>query len=498
MARPVTLFTGQWADLSLEKIAKKAASWGYDGVELACWGDHFDVDKALADDSYCKAKRDLLKKHGLEVFAISTHLVGQAVCDNIDERHKAILPKDVWGDGDPEGVRQRAAQKVIDAAKAAKKLGVEVVNGFTGSSIWHMLHSFPPASPDMIEAGYADFAKRFKPILDAFKAEGVKFALEVQPTEIAFDIASAKRVIEAVRCHEAFGFCLNYDTRNLGYRAGDYIKFIRTFGNRIFHAHMKDVFWDHSDGTMGAFGGHTEFADPRRHWDFRSIGHGDSNFERTIVTLNDIGYQGPLSVELEGSQMEREHNAKVACRFLKKANGLTIVWQCGNGITKRKFPNTKWLNLKRSLVAASVIVFLMLLGKTILGRSKDSLSHEWMLAGSNLAVTGIFGKHNRKRNWPKELGPYVDSVIKYLDTRPKAFPTLSDTTHGHQKDELIRNLLVLERRRRRKVDDLLDKLTEAVEKRQFRDAERLDTELEATIWEILKIRLKIHKRVPSK
>ena len=199
MARPVTLFTGQWADLPLETLAKKAASWGYDGVELACWGDHFEVDKALADDGYCKAKRELLKKHGLEVYAISTHLTGQCICDNIDERHKAIVPPDVWGDGKPEGVKKRAAQSVIDAAKAAKKLGIKIVNGFTGSSIWHLLYSFPPASPDMIQAGYDDFAKRFMPILDAFKAEGIKFALEVHPTEIAFDIASAQRAIDAVK-----------------------------------------------------------------------------------------------------------------------------------------------------------------------------------------------------------------------------------------------------------------------------------------------------------
>jgi len=150
MARPVTLFTGQWADLPLAELAKKAASWGYDGLELACWGDHFEVDKALADDGYCKAKHELLAKHGLKVFAISNHLVGQGVCDNIDGRHKAILPADVWGDGKPEGVRRRAAEKMVGAAKAARKLGVDVVNGFTGSSIWHLLYSFPPMAPGAI------------------------------------------------------------------------------------------------------------------------------------------------------------------------------------------------------------------------------------------------------------------------------------------------------------------------------------------------------------
>jgi len=318
MARPVTLFTGQWADLTLEDVAKKAASWGYDGLELACWGDHFDVDQALADESYCQGRIDLLKKYGLSVYAISMHLVGQAVCDRIDERHQSVLPPDVWGDGEPEGVRKRAAQKMIDAAKAAKKLGVKVVNGFTGSSIWHMLYSWPPTSPEMIENGFKDFSTRFTPILDAYKKLGIKFALEVHPTEIAFDIASAQRAIEAVNGHEAFGF--NYDPSHLGYQGVDYVKFIRSFPDRIFHAHMKDVWWNHGDGTVGVFGGHTEFADPRRYWDFRSIGHGDIQFEDIIVALNDIGYQGPLSVEWEDSRMDREHGAEEACAFFKKAD----------------------------------------------------------------------------------------------------------------------------------------------------------------------------------
>ena len=317
MARPVTLFTGQWADLPLEELAKKAAGWGYDGLELACWGDHFEVDKALADDGYCKAKCDLLAKHKLKVFAISSHLVGQAVCDNIDERHKTILPEDVWGDGKAEGVRQRAARKMIDTAKAAKKLGVEVVNGFTGSSIWHMLYSFPPVTDAMIEDGFAYFAKMWNPILDVFDECGVKFALEVHPTEIAFDIITAKRALGAIGNRPAFGF--NFDPSHLHWQMVDPVCFLKEFSNRIYHVHMKDAAVQ-LNGRSGILGSHLNFGQPGRGWDFRSLGHGGVDFEEIIRVLNWIGYNGPLSVEWEDSGMDREHGAKEACEFVKRVD----------------------------------------------------------------------------------------------------------------------------------------------------------------------------------
>jgi sugar phosphate isomerase/epimerase len=313
MSRPVTLFTGQWADLPLSVMCTKAKTMGYDGLELACWGDHFEVDKA--DDAYCQARRRLLEDHGLKLFAISTHLVGQAVCDRIDERHQAILPDHVWGDGDPEGVRQRAADEIIKTAHAASRLGVGVVNGFTGSSIWHLLYSFPPVPSSMITAGYDDFARRWIPILDEFQKMGVKFGLEVHPTEIAFDIASAEKALEAVNHHPAFGF--NYDPSHFGYQGVDYVEFLYRFSDRIFHVHIKDARWSDIPKEVGVFGGHTEFGDRRRFWDFVSPGHGDTNFEEVIRALNRINYQGPLSVEWEDSGMDREHGAAEACDFVR-------------------------------------------------------------------------------------------------------------------------------------------------------------------------------------
>ena len=315
MPRPVTLFTGQWADLPIEDMARKTKEFGYDGIELACWGDHFEVDKALADDNYCAQKREQLERHGLQCYAISAHLVGQAVCDLVDERHKAIVPDYVWGDGDPAGVNERAIEELKNTARAAQKFGVSVVNGFTGSSIWHLLYSFPPVPESMIQAGFDLFAERFNPILDVFAECGVRFALEVHPTEIAFDIYTAQRALDALGNREEFGF--NFDPSHLHWQGVCPVEFIRAFPDRIYHVHIKDAA-TRLDGRTGILASHLNFGDARRGWDFRSPGRGDVKFDEIIRALNDINYTGPLSIEWEDSGMEREFGAREAAAFTKQ------------------------------------------------------------------------------------------------------------------------------------------------------------------------------------
>ncbi len=317
MGRPVTLFTGQWADLPLETLAEKVASWGYDGLELACWGDHFEVDKALSDDSYIQSRHDILEKHGLKCFAISNHLVGQAVSDRIDARHKDIVPDYVWGDGKPDGVNERAAEEMANTARAAKLMGVKIVNGFTGSPIWHMLYHFPPTPASLIEAGYKEFADRWNPILDVFDKNGVRFGLEVHPTEIAYDIYTAEMALEALNNREAFGF--NFDPSHFVHQLFDPVNFINSFPDRIYHVHVKDS-KVRLNGTASILSSHLQFGDYRRGWDFVSPGHGDVDFEGINRALNRVGYDGPLSVEWEDSGMDREHGAAEAVEVVRKSD----------------------------------------------------------------------------------------------------------------------------------------------------------------------------------
>lgn len=315
MPRPVTLFTGQWTDMPLVELAPRAREMGYDGLELACGGDHFDVDRALSEDGYVEDQRSLLEDNGLSCYAIGNHLVGQAVCDPVDDRHRATLPGHVWADGEPEGVRNRAAEEMQRTARAAKRFGVDVVTGFTGSSIWNKLYLFPPTSEEEIEAGFTDFADRWNPILDAFDEEGVRFAFEVHPTEIAYDIYSSERALQAIGHREAFGF--NFDPSHLVWQFVETAKFVERFPGRIYHVHMKDATTT-LDGYSGILSSHLPFGDHRRGWDFRSVGRGDVDFDAIIRSLNRIGHDGPLSVEWEDSGMDRVQGGTESAGFVRQ------------------------------------------------------------------------------------------------------------------------------------------------------------------------------------
>jgi sugar phosphate isomerase/epimerase len=315
MPRPVVLFTGQWADLPLEELIPKVAEWGYQGLDLCCWGDHFEVQRALADPEYCARKLELLNNHELSVAVVSNHRVGQAVCDVIDARHRALLPDYVWGDGQPEGVRARAAEEMMATVRAAQKLGVSVLGGFTGSPLWSYVAGYPAPDPGVVAEAWRSFAHQWNPILDVCREAGIRFAFEVHPGQIAFDLYSAEMALEALDGREEFGFTL--DPSHLHWQGVDPVAFIRRFRDRIYHVHIKDVALT-LHGTSSILNSYLPAGDSRRGWEFRAPGHGGVDWEAFIRALNEIGYAGPLAVEFKDSGMDRDHGVEEACKFVKR------------------------------------------------------------------------------------------------------------------------------------------------------------------------------------
>ena len=315
MPRNFTLFTGHWADLPFEKVAELAGQWGYDGLEIAVSGDHLDAWR-WDDDDYIQGKLDVLERNNLKVWAISNHLTGQAVCDDpIDFRHQSIVGERVWGDGNPEGVRERAAEEMKLTARLAQRLGVDTVVGFTGSSVWQYVAMFPPVPAALIEAGYQDFADRWNPILDVFDECGVRFAHEVHPSEIAYDYWSTARTLEAIGHRPAFG--LNWDPSHFMWQQIDPVAFISDFADRIYHVDCKDTKMRMGGGRNGILSSHLPWGDPRRGWDFVSAGRGDVPWEESFRALTAIGYTGPISVEWEDAGMDRLRGAPEALAFVK-------------------------------------------------------------------------------------------------------------------------------------------------------------------------------------
>ena len=315
MSRPVTLFTGQWADLPFEEACKIISSMGYDGVELCTWGDHLDVYAAVNDPEYLRKHKEILSKYNLSCFAISCHLAGQCVGDVWDSRMDGFAPADLAGN--PEGIRNWAIEQVKQTARAAKAMGVKVVTGFMGSPVWKYWYSFPQTTEQMVEDGFEETYKLWSPIFDVFDEMGVKFALEVHPTEIAFDYWSAVRLFEKFKDRPTLG--LNFDPSHLVWNMLNPAVFARDFAKKIYHVHMKDAKLN-LDGRNGILGSHLTFGDTRRGWNFVSLGHGSVDFDGVIRELNQMGYDGPLSVEWEDSGMDRIFGATEACEFTKKIN----------------------------------------------------------------------------------------------------------------------------------------------------------------------------------
>jgi sugar phosphate isomerase/epimerase len=314
MPRPILLLTGPWADLPLEELAAQAAEFGYNGLDLACLGDHFEVARALSEDDYTSSKLEMLRRHELEAPILSNHRVSQAVGDLIDHRHRDLVPDYVWGDGDPAGVQERATQEMIATVQAAQNLGAGVVAGFTGSPIWSYVCGYPSPSRNVVAEGFREIVRRWTPILDVCRDVGIRYAFEVHPGQIAFDLYSAEILLDALDGREEFGF--TFDPTHLHWQGIDPVEFVRRFGDRIYHVHVKDIAIT-LNGRSGLLGSYLPYDDPRRGWHPRCPGRGGLDWEGIIRALNAANYAGALAVEWSDPGMDRLAGAAEACRFVK-------------------------------------------------------------------------------------------------------------------------------------------------------------------------------------
>ena len=315
MPRPILLFTGPWADVPLDALAGKAGDWGYQGLELCCWGDHLEVQLGLAESGYPAGRLELLARHDLQVPVVAAHKVSQAVSDIVDARHEALVPDYVWGDGRPEGVSLRAAEELRATFRLAEKLGANVVSGFTGSPVWAYTSGYPAPKPGVIADALKAFAAQWNPILDAARDCGVRFACEVHPGQLAFDLYSTEVVLDVLNAREEFGIL--FDPSHLHWQGIDPVAFLRRFADRIYHVHLKDAVLS-LDGRAGLLSGYWPSGDARRGWQFRSPGRGGIDWEAIIRCLNEIGYDGPLAVDWHDPGMDREYGAAEAARFARQ------------------------------------------------------------------------------------------------------------------------------------------------------------------------------------
>jgi sugar phosphate isomerase/epimerase len=315
MPRPVILYSGTFWDQPLEQLAARAAEWGYAGFELAVGDNHLDIQRAQTDDSYCASQLELLIQHDLHVPVVAAFRTSQLIGDCIDERHRGLVSTHNWGDGQPDEVRRRATEELMASIRMAQRLGAAVVSGFTGSPIWSFVNSYPGATPQIIDDAYRVFSRTWQPILDVCSDCGVRFALEVHPGQLAFDFYSTERLLEALDGRPEFGLCV--DPSHLHWQGMDPALFVRDFADRIYHVHIKDIIL-RLDGRSSLLNSHLSYGDPRRGWEFRSPGRGGIAWEEFIRALNEIEYDGPLSVDWRDEGMDREFGVQEACQFVKQ------------------------------------------------------------------------------------------------------------------------------------------------------------------------------------
>ncbi len=297
---------------SLENICKYMADLGYKGVQIPTWDDRLiDLKKASESKDYCDELKGKVKEYGVEITELSTHLQGQlvAVHPAFDTMFDSFAPAEVHNN--PKARQEWATEQVILAAKASRNMGIDAQVTFPGALLWPYVYPWPQRPAGLVETGFGELAKRWKPILDAHEEVGVYACYELHPGEDLHDGISFERFVEALDGHPRAA--INYDPSHFVLQALDYVDFIDIYHERIKAFHVKDAELNPT-GRQGVYGGYQGWID--RAGRIRSLGDGQVDFSAIFSKLSQYDYDSWAVLEWECCIKSPEQGAAEGAPFI--------------------------------------------------------------------------------------------------------------------------------------------------------------------------------------
>jgi len=298
---------------SLDSICKYMAGLGYKGIQIPTWdGRLIDLKKAAESKNYCDELKGKVASYGLEITELSSHLQGQlvAVHPAYDAMFDGFAPAEVHNN--PKARTEWAVQQVKWTAKASRNLGLGAQVTFPGALLWPFMYPWPQRPAGLVEMGFGELAKRWKPILDVHEENGVYACYELHPGEDLHDGISFEMFVEAVDGHPRA--CINYDPSHFVLQGLDYLQFIDFYHERIKAFHVKDAEFNPT-GKQGAYGGFQGWID--RAGRFRSLGDGHVDFGGIFSKLSQYGYDSWAVLEWECCIKSPEQGAAEGAPFIQ-------------------------------------------------------------------------------------------------------------------------------------------------------------------------------------
>ncbi|MDX2282806.1 MAG: sugar phosphate isomerase/epimerase [Bacteroidia bacterium] len=297
---------------SFQSICEWAADLGFVGVQIPTWDSRaIDLRQAAESKTYCEDLQGIAAAAGVQITELSTHLQGQlvAVHPAYDLMFDGFAPAAVHGN--PKARTEWAVDQLMLAAKASRNLGLSAHVTFSGALAWPYMYPWPQRPAGLVEAAFAELAKRWTPILNAFDAAGVDLCYEIHPGEDLHDGITWERFREATGNHSRVNIL--YDPSHFMLQQLDYLQFIDFYHPWIKMFHVKDAEFNPT-GKAGVYGGYQGWVDrPGR---FRSLGDGQVDFSGIFSKLTQYGFDGWAVMEWECCIKDSQQGAEEGAIFI--------------------------------------------------------------------------------------------------------------------------------------------------------------------------------------